>query len=100
MNLYGGGTLDGNGQVWYDLFAKDIYILRPILLAIVGLDSGSVSDLKMRYSPQWYNVIINSTDVVYDNIDIAGGSTSGNKASNTGEFCCFFWVEGAGWLIG
>lgn len=84
VNIYGGGTLDGNGQVWYDLFATNIYILRPILLAIVGLNGGSVSDLKMRYSPQWYNVIINSTDVVYDNIDIAGSSTSKNKASNTG----------------
>lgn len=26
-----GGTLDGSGQVWYDLYAEDEYILRPVL---------------------------------------------------------------------
>jgi galacturan 1,4-alpha-galacturonidase len=49
----------------------------------VGLNGGSVSNLKMRYSPQYYNIIINSTDVIYDNIDISGGSVSENEAKNT-----------------
>ncbi|KAJ4364121.1 Exopolygalacturonase [Neocucurbitaria cava] len=83
VNVYGGGTLDGNGQVWYDLYAKDIYILRPILFGVIGLQGGSIEDLKLRYSPQWYNFIANSTDVVYSNIDIAGGSVSSNVAKNT-----------------
>ena len=52
VNVYGGGMLDGNGQVWYDLYAKDIYTLRPILFGIIGLDGGSVSNLHLRYSPQ------------------------------------------------
>jgi polygalacturonase len=83
VNVYGGGTLDGNGQVWYDLYAKDIYTLRPILFGTVGLHGGSISDLKLRYSPQWFNFVANSSDIVFSNIDIAGGSKSSNTAKNT-----------------
>ncbi|KAH8146679.1 uncharacterized protein LAJ45_09362 [Morchella importuna] len=83
VNIYGGGTLNGNGQVWYDKYAKDIYILRPILLGIVGLTGGSVSNINMRFSPQWFNIIVNSTDVVYDHISISGGTNNANPAKNT-----------------
>ncbi|KAF1846259.1 glycoside hydrolase family 28 protein [Cucurbitaria berberidis CBS 394.84] len=83
VNVYGGGTFDGNGQVWYDLYAKDIYILRPILFGAIGLHGGRIEDLKFRYSPQWYTLVANSTDVVFSNIDIAGGSVSKNPAKNT-----------------
>jgi galacturan 1,4-alpha-galacturonidase len=75
--------LDGNGQVWYDLYAKDILILRPILFGTIGLKGGSISDLKLRYSPQWYNFVANSTDVVFNNIDISGYSQSASPAKNT-----------------
>lgn len=83
MNVYGGGTLDGNGQVWYDLYAKDIYTLRPILFGTIGLKGGSISDLNLRYSPQWYNFVANSSDVVFSGLTISGGSTSSNVAKNT-----------------
>ncbi|KAI4617003.1 Exopolygalacturonase [Alternaria ethzedia] len=83
VNVYGGGTLDGNGQAWYDLYAKDIYILRPILFGVIGAEGATISDLKFRYSPQWYTFVANSTDVVFDNIDIFGGSKSKNPAKNT-----------------
>ncbi|KAF2124425.1 glycoside hydrolase family 28 protein [Dothidotthia symphoricarpi CBS 119687] len=83
VNVYGGGTLDGNGQAWYDLYAKDIYILRPILFGTIGLNGGRIEDLKLRYSPQWYNFVANSTNVVFSNIDIAGGSVSKSPAKNT-----------------
>ncbi|KAF1916591.1 pectin lyase fold/virulence factor [Ampelomyces quisqualis] len=83
VNVYGGGTLDGNGQVWYDLYAKDIYILRPILFGAIGLHGGRIEDLNFRYSPQWYTLVANSTDVVFSNIDIKGGSVSKNPAKNT-----------------
>ncbi|KAH9862737.1 Exopolygalacturonase [Plenodomus biglobosus] len=83
VNIYGGGTLDGNGQVWYDLYAKDIYILRPILFGVIGLKGGRIEDLNLRYSPQWYTLVANSSEVVFSNIDIAGGSKSKNPAKNT-----------------
>lgn len=83
VNVYGGGTIDGNGQVWYDLYAKDIYVLRPILFGTIGLKGGSIADINMRYSPQWYNLVANSTDVVFTNITIEGTSKSANPAKNT-----------------
>jgi galacturan 1,4-alpha-galacturonidase len=83
VNVYGGGTLDGNGQAWYDLYAEDIYILRPILFGTIGLHGGRIEDLKFRYSPQWYTLVANSSDVVFSNIDIEGGSVSKNPAKNT-----------------
>ncbi|KAB8304845.1 hypothetical protein EYC80_004182 [Monilinia laxa] len=81
--IYGGGTLNGNGQVWYDLYAKDIYSLRPVLIGIDGLKDSILTDLVLRYSPQYYNFIANSTNVVFNNINIAGGSSNKNPAKNT-----------------
>lgn len=86
VNVYGGGMLDGNGQVWYDLYASNKLILRPILFGIIGLHSGVIADLRLRYSPQWYNLIANSSDLVFDGIDIAGYSRSENMAKNTDGF--------------
>jgi galacturan 1,4-alpha-galacturonidase len=83
VNVYGGGMLDGNGQVWYDLYAKDIYILRPILFGVTGIKQGSISNLVLRYSPQYYNWVSNSSSVTFDNINIAGGSQSKSPAKNT-----------------
>lgn len=81
--MYGGGTIDGNGQVWYDLYAQDPLILRPILVGIIGLNGGTIGPLKLRYSPQWYHLVANSTDVLFDGLDISGYSTSKNTAKNT-----------------
>ncbi|OJJ55877.1 hypothetical protein ASPSYDRAFT_60051 [Aspergillus sydowii CBS 593.65] len=83
VNVYGGGTLDGNGQVWYDLFAEDALILRPILFGVIGLHGGTIGPLKLRYSPQWYQLVANSSDVLFDGIDISGYSNSENEAKNT-----------------
>lgn len=83
VNVYGGGMLDGNGQIWYDLYAANIYTLRPILFGTIGLHSGAISNLRLRYSPQYYNFVANSTDVVFDTINISGYSQSANTAKNT-----------------
>lgn len=83
VNLYGDGTLDGNGQVWYDLYAEDALILRPILVGIIGLNGGTIGPLKLRYSPQWYHFVANSSNVLFEGIDISGYSTSKNTAKNT-----------------
>ncbi|KAG0652189.1 Galacturan 1 [Hyphodiscus hymeniophilus] len=83
VNIYGGGTLNGNGQVWYDLYAANIYTLRPVLIGIDGLKNSIVSDLLLRYSPEYYHFVANATNVIFDNINIFGLSTSTNVAKNT-----------------
>lgn len=42
-----------------------------------------MSDLVLRYSPQYYSFIANSTNVVFNNFDISGYSSSSNEAKNT-----------------
>lgn len=37
----------------------------------------------LRYSPQYYSFIANSTNVVFNNFDISGYSSSSNEAKNT-----------------
>jgi len=83
VSIYGGGTIDGNGQTWYDLYAKNIYILRPTLIGVLGLVDSSFSNLNLRYSPTYYYFVANSSNVLFDNLNIAGGSTSTNVAKNT-----------------
>jgi hypothetical protein len=79
----GGGTIDGNGQIWYDLYASNIYALRPTLIGLVGMHDATFSNLVLRYSPTYYHFVTNSTNVILDNINIAGGSVSKNLAKNT-----------------
>lgn len=83
VSVYGGGTIDGNGQIWYDLYAADIYTLRPVLIGVDGLKNSIFSNLNLRYSPQYYHFVANATNVVFSDISIAGASTSNNTAKNT-----------------
>ncbi|KAK2060926.1 polygalacturonase [Colletotrichum caudatum] len=85
VNVYGNGagTLNGNGQKWYDRFASNATLQRPILLVTDGLHGGSITGLNMVNSPQWFNLIANSTNVLISDITIKVGSTSKNPAKNT-----------------
>ena len=67
----------------YDLYAKNIYILRPILFGTIGLHGGSISNLNLVYSPEYYNFVANSTGVTFSDIFISGYSKSNNTAKNT-----------------
>lgn len=70
--------------MWYDAYAADIYTLRPVLFGIDGLNNSIIADLVLRYSPEYYHFIANSTNVVFDNINIAGGSRNASvTAKNT-----------------
>jgi len=54
-----------------------------VLVGIDGLKNSVISDLVLRYSPQYYHFMANSSNVVFDNIDISGFSKSKNTAKNT-----------------
>lgn len=83
VNVYGGGTLDGNGQVWYDLYAQNDLILRPILFGTIGLHGGSIGDLNFIQSPEYFNFVANSSDVIFYNLNMSAMSQSKNAAKNT-----------------
>jgi galacturan 1,4-alpha-galacturonidase len=69
--------------VWYDLYAANIYTLRPVLMGINGLHDSTIANLNLRYSPQYYHFVANSTNVIFDKINISGESVSENVAKNT-----------------
>jgi galacturan 1,4-alpha-galacturonidase len=78
VNVYGGGSLNGNGNVWSGVFAANKNAIRPILFCIDGLNGGTVSDVAMNNSPQWVNLIMNSRNVVYSNIRIDSKHKNGD----------------------
>ncbi|PSN67066.1 extracellular exo-polygalacturonase-like protein [Corynespora cassiicola Philippines] len=83
INVYGGGIIDGQGQVWYDNYPKNKHDRRPVLFAAVGLEDGTISDLNLHYSPFWHNFVGNSSNVVYTNISIYSVSHNENFEKNT-----------------
>lgn len=83
INVYGPGTVQGNGQAWWDEYVNNKKLKRPVLFAVVGLQGGSVSDIKLRNSPFWHNLVANSSDVVYSGLDLFSTSNNGNFEKNT-----------------
>ncbi|KAF7555558.1 hypothetical protein G7Z17_g2061 [Cylindrodendrum hubeiense] len=85
VNIFGHGVgvLNGNGQPWYDGFAANSSLLRPVLFLLDGLQGGSVTGLNMINPPSWFNLIANSTDIIVSDIKLKVGSTNANPAKNT-----------------
>ncbi|KAG7451641.1 glycoside hydrolase family 28 protein [Guyanagaster necrorhizus] len=81
--LSGSGTLDGAGQAWYDAFASNSSLLRPIILTVYQAKNALVEDIHMVNSPMWFNLVYESNNVTYSNINITAVSTSKNTIANT-----------------
>jgi galacturan 1,4-alpha-galacturonidase len=83
VNIDGGGLIDGQGQIWWDLFAANSSALRPLLWNIDGLDTGTMSNLQMRNPPNWCNIIQNSANIIVSDMDLSVVVTGDNPAKNT-----------------
>lgn len=86
VNIYGGGTINGNGQIWWDRIVTNTTLQRPILLGIMGLKGGSMSNIKLINPPNWFQLVANSSDLIFDNLNQTAVSTSANLAKNSGKF--------------
>ncbi|KAI0918829.1 hypothetical protein AcW1_009462 [Taiwanofungus camphoratus] len=73
IHLFGGGTLDGNGQVWWDTFN---------ITQNAGTAGGS-STTFARPVPLTNNFVYQSTNVTYRHINISSVSYSSAPAKNT-----------------
>lgn len=53
VNIFGGGvgTVDGNGQVWWDALATNSSLVRPILFVADGLVGATISGLNFVNPP-------------------------------------------------
>ncbi|KAF2223361.1 polygalacturonase [Elsinoe ampelina] len=85
VNIYGlgQGTIDGRGQTWWTAWHADSSILRPHLFGTDGLKGGSISGLKMINSPNWFNLIANSSDVLITGMNLNVVSDPASPAKNT-----------------
>ncbi|PQE23316.1 alpha-L-rhamnosidase rgxB protein [Rutstroemia sp. NJR-2017a WRK4] len=81
---FGYGTLDGNGQAWYD-FVKGIsnYPNRPQALAIYKTTNSVFQGLRFVQSQMWTMTVLRSDGVLLQNIYVNSTSSSGNPARNT-----------------
>ncbi|KAF7332543.1 putative exopolygalacturonase X [Mycena kentingensis (nom. inval.)] len=79
----GGGTLDGAGQAWYDAFAKNATLLRPIILTVFQATNVLVQNIHFLNGPEWSNLINEGKNVTFNNITLNAASTSSNAAKNT-----------------
>lgn len=48
--------------------AEDSSVMRPCLLGTDGLHHATISGLTMLNSPNWFNLIANSTDILISNM--------------------------------
>ncbi|KAH7908952.1 glycoside hydrolase family 28 protein [Hygrophoropsis aurantiaca] len=83
LRLSGGGTIDGSGQVWYDAFATNATLLRPILFTVYQATNVVIEDIRMLNGPEWINFVNEGQNILYDRINISAVSTSTNLAKNT-----------------
>ncbi|KAI0419579.1 polygalacturonase [Xylaria grammica] len=85
VNIYGGGVgvIDGQGQPWWDGFASNSSLLRPISLVIDGLQGGSMTGIRMINSPNWFNLIANSSDILVSDMVLTAKSANSNPVKNS-----------------
>ncbi|OTB07966.1 glycoside hydrolase family 28 protein [Hypoxylon sp. CI-4A] len=90
VNIYGDLTLpegksviDGRGEVYWAEVRANPELLRPMLFAIDGLKGGTMSNLRMRNPPDWFNIIANSSDIIISNMDLRAESLNGTKIANS-----------------
>ncbi|KAL6918457.1 hypothetical protein FSHL1_009893 [Fusarium sambucinum] len=76
-------VLDGHGQAYWEEAATNKTLMRPILLTIEDAHGLTMSNLRMRNSPNWFNIIINSTDVLISDLDLRAKSLNGVKIANS-----------------
>lgn len=84
VNGYGTGTLDGNGQAWYDL-VKGVsnYPNRPMGLTIWNAKDSLFEGLSFVQSQMWTMTIMHSQNVTMQDIYVNSTSNDGYPARNT-----------------
>ncbi|KAJ6480087.1 pectin lyase fold/virulence factor [Mycena vulgaris] len=90
--LDGGGTLDGAGQLWYDTFASNSSLLRPIILTVFQGTNVLVQNIKMLNSPEWFNLVNEGKNANTDGWDIYRSDqvVIKNSVINNGDDCVSF----------
>ncbi|KAI0792449.1 pectin lyase-like protein [Abortiporus biennis] len=93
IHLYGGGTIDGNGQVWWDTLnnthnsgtagGSSTTFARPIPLTVGNATNVIIENITQIGSPFWNNFVYQSSNITYRNIHINSVSYSSSPTANS-----------------
>ena len=95
--LTGAGTIDGNGQDWWDAFANGSTATRPQEVSLGKVTRVQISGIRLQNSPEEHIWVKSDTDVTITGITIATPGTSGKSppkntdgvdVSATGMYFC------------
>ncbi|KGO67487.1 Glycoside hydrolase, family 28 [Penicillium italicum] len=93
IKIFGKGTLNGNGQEWYNAFAglevldPDNTFYRPILFLTDNATRVSVEGITQLNSPCWTNFFVRTKDISFDDVFINAFSTNASALpKNTDGF--------------
>ncbi|KHF37246.1 Polygalacturonase [Paenibacillus sp. P1XP2] len=90
VSITGSGTLEGNGQAWWDLFRnrrQELEYPRPKLISFDGCSRVTIKDVMLRNSPSWTINPIRCNDVTIDNVSIWNPADSPNTDGIDPESC-------------
>ncbi|KAI9150030.1 exopolygalacturonase [Paramyrothecium foliicola] len=88
VNIYGDlsnekSVLQGHGEAYWEEYLTNKTLMRPILFTFEKMKGATMSNLRMRNSPNWFNIIANSSDILISDLDIVAKSTNGVKIANS-----------------
>ncbi|KAF9888528.1 hypothetical protein FE257_008635 [Aspergillus nanangensis] len=78
VRLYGDGTIDGQGQAWWDGLNGQNYTQypRPILFYATNLTNFRLEGIKLKNSPDWNQLYVYSKQISIENILVDAVSTN------------------------
>ena len=78
------GTLDGNGQVWYDYInGTSNYPRRPHQITFTGLTNSVITGMRFVQSQMWTMTLIHASNVLLENIYVNSTADNGASIINT-----------------
>ncbi|KAK2017290.1 polygalacturonase [Colletotrichum eremochloae] len=92
IKIFGEGTLDGQGQRWWNEFSgaeildPDNEYLRPILFYAEHAENLHVEGILMKNSPVWHNFIVESKYITYRDVIIEAKSNNATVEPKNGDF--------------
>lgn len=86
----GGGTIEGNGAAWWDLFRnrrEELAYPRPKLISFEKSERITIKDVQLRNSPSWTINPILCHNITVDNVSILNPADSPNTDGIDPESC-------------
>lgn len=90
VSITGSGTINGNGQFWWELFRnrrEELEYPRPTMIGFIECSRVTIKDVTLIDSPSWTVNPINCSNVTIDNLSILNPADSPNTDGINPESC-------------